>query len=141
MGMNLSVQSTDTAAASDQSWLGSAHGTDIADGITLDAARFLAAFADGKVPSGVVIARDATSLLGVPYNPLYDSDEVTAGAQPNGADIAIGHLLEGVRIDATTPVNVGAARFWHGQVIIGNLPAGSGYDADVQTDLPLIDYV
>lgn len=146
MGMNLSTRKEEFAGSGDLSWLGSAHGTDIADSITLDGARFTTdtqegRWPEGEVPSGVVVARDATTGLVVPYDPTYDSDSATAGAQPNGADTAIGHLLEGVRIDATNPGNVGAALYWHGQVIVANLPTGHGLDQGAAADLAQINYV
>lgn len=146
MGMNLSQTRETITAAGDQSWLGSAHGTDNAESVTLDGARFTTdtqetRWPEGEVPSGVVVARDATSGLVVPYDETYDSDAATAGAQPNGADVAIGHLLEGVRIDATAPGNVAAALFWHGQVVVANLPTGHGLNQAAAAEMSHIHYV
>lgn len=138
--MDLSVRSETYGAPEDQTWLGSAHGTNEADTVTLDADRFRGAFTDGFVPSGVVLARDATTGLAVPYDPTYDADPAVAGAQPNGADVAIGHLLTTKRLTADSS-NIGAALLWHGQVIVDNLPAGHGLDAGAAADLPNIDYV
>lgn len=146
MGMNLGQTRETIGAVGDQSWLGSAHGTDIAESVTLDGARFTTdtqegRWPEGEVPSGVVVARDATSGLVVPYDETYDSDPNTTGAQPNGAENAIGHLLEGVRIDATDPQNPSAALYWHGEVIVANLPTGHGLNASAAAELNQIRYV
>lgn len=65
---NLSVRSETFLPAEDQTWLGSAHGTQEGDTITLDAALFpVGTWADGIVKSGTVLGRvTATGLYG-PY--------------------------------------------------------------------------
>lgn len=144
MGMNLGIKTETFAPAENQSWLGSAHGTQSMDSITLDGDRFLAAFPTGIIPSGVVLAKDATSGLAVPYNPTYDSDTVTAGAQPNGADTAIGHLFTTIDLGGTTAATVGntpASLYWHGEVVESKLPTNHGLDAAAKADLPQIRYV
>lgn len=144
MGMLLGIKTETFTPAENQSWLGSAHGTQEMDSVTLDGDRFLAAFPTGIVPSGVVLARDLTSGLGVPYNPAYDSDTVAAGVQPNGADVAIGHLFTTTDLGGTTAATVGntpASLYWHGEVVESKLPAGHGLDAAAKTKLAQIRYV
>lgn len=53
--------------AEDLSWLGSAHGTEAQETITLDGSAFAAAFPDGVVPSGTVLAKIAATELYAPY--------------------------------------------------------------------------
>jgi hypothetical protein len=108
-------------------------------GVTLDAARILAKWADGNVPSGAVLAIDATSGLGVPYDPAYDSDAVTAGVQPNGADIAVGHLLNDAKVATGERHHV--ALVHAGTVDRRFLPATSGLDAGAEADLTTIAYI
>jgi hypothetical protein len=108
-------------------------------GVTIDPARFLAKWADGNVPSGAVIAEDATSGLAVPYDPAYDSDAVTAGVQPNGADIARGHLLNDLRVATGERHHV--ALVHAGTVKQSLLPATSGLDDGARADLTAIAYV
>lgn len=142
--MRLAQVTETVAAASSHEWLGSSHGTDATDSITLDGDRFLGAFPTGVVPSGVVLARDTVSGLVVPYNPAFDADAVAAGVQSQGADVAIGHLMEDAHLGGTTAAavgNVSAALLWHGQVIVAKLPAGHGLDAGARADLPQIRYV
>lgn len=53
--MDLTVTETDYGA-DDLSWLGSAHGFESADEVTLVSDDFLSVFTDGRVPSGVCLA-------------------------------------------------------------------------------------
>lgn len=108
-------------------------------GISLDADRLLAKWTDGNVPSGAVLAVDATSGLGVPYNPAYDSDPAVAGAQPNGADVAVGHLLNDIKVAAGERHHTAAVHA--GTVRVDMLPATSGLDAGARADLTTIAYV
>lgn len=54
--MDLTVTETDYGA-DDLSWLGSAHGFESADEVTLVSDDFLSVFTDGRVPSGVCLAK------------------------------------------------------------------------------------
>lgn len=65
--MRLDIRTETFASPEDQSWLGSAHGTNEADSITLDGDMFLAAFPTGVVPSGVVLGRVTSNGLYGPY--------------------------------------------------------------------------
>lgn len=108
-------------------------------GVTLDGTRLIAKWADGNVPSGAVIAEDATSNLGVPYDPAYDSDPGTAGVQPNGADVARGHLLDDVKVETGKRYHVAVVH--GGTVRESRLPATSGLDAGAKADLTAIAYI
>lgn len=108
-------------------------------GVTLDAARILAKWADGNVPSGAFLAEDATSGLAVPYDPAYDSDAGTAGVQPNGADTAIGLLLNDVKVAAGERHHVAVVHA--GTVDRRYLPATSGRDAGAEADLSTIAFI
>ena len=71
MGMKLAPVTESFDPAEDHTWLGSRHGTDIADSITLRGADFLSIFTDGIVPSGVVVSKLLTGAdagLYVPYS-------------------------------------------------------------------------
>lgn len=130
--MDLTVTKTDFGAE-DRTWLGSAHGTDATRSITLEPAEFLTRWADGEVPSGVILAEETSTGLYVPYDPAFDSDPVTAGIQPDGHDVAVGILYSHTKVVAGR--KHGAALFEHGRVIEANLPANHGLDADAKADL------
>lgn len=116
---------TESWGNEDLSWLGSAHGLEMSDSVTLDRAAMTAAWVtDGVVPAGAIVRRvNATGR----YAPF------AAGDGPAG--IVIGP----VRVGASgNPVG---AVIRHGQVIIAKLPATSGYGAGVAAALPLVDFV
>ena len=108
------------------SWLASAHGTQATRTVTLDADAFTADERfDDVVPAGVALrwTDEGAGKVG-PY-------------RPEGSDTAIGYLF--------TPRNVGhgdepGAVLTRGAVKVANLPDGSGYEADVEADLPLIEH-
>lgn len=114
--MDLRFQSETFAPAEDQEWLGSAHGTEATETVTLDASAFIGTFTDGIIPSGVVIGRiTGTDLFGP-----------VAGGGTDGAE---GHLFttqdtKGGEVD--TP----AAMLTHGKVKVDNLPADHGLDTN-----------
>lgn len=124
--MNL-AQTTETWGNEDLSWLGSAHGLEMADSVTLDRTAMTAAWlTDGVVPAGAIVRRvNATGR----YVPWADA----AADGPSG--ILIGPVMTGA---AGNPVG---AVIRHGQVIIAKLPATSGYAAGVPAELPLVDFV
>lgn len=134
MSFDLGV-TTEDYASEDQSWLGSAHGTEICFPITLDADKFLATFTDGVVPSGVVLGVITASGLAAPY-----TDAATHGA---GSDTAIGHLYTTANLKGTTAGTAKdqvAAVFWHGRVKESRLPTGHGLTAAAKADLAQIRY-
>lgn len=67
MGVNLTIKRESFGAPEDYSWLGSAHGTNEADPITLNGDAFLATFTDGIVPGGTVVAKNVGTGLYEPY--------------------------------------------------------------------------
>lgn len=85
MGMSLSIKKTTYGAAENQEWLGSAHGTQSPDSITLDAALCVAKFATGLVPSGIPLKRQASGRYApavtaeVPDYHLFTTIDLTAG--------------------------------------------------------------
>lgn len=127
MGSRLATRSTTYVPAEDHSWLGSAHGTQECDSITLDHTQF-ASF-NGLVPSGVVLAKNVAGTKYVPF--------ATAAGDATG--VAVGHLFTTTVMP--TDQDVSAPLYWHGEVIIAKLPTGSGYDSTVKADLPQIRYV
>lgn len=131
MGLNIGVTETPITWNDNQDWLGSQHGTKNADNATLDGVAFRAVFADGVVPSGCPIARLAATGRYIPG---------VAGALAAGTDKP-GHLLHTVQVPAAG--NAVGARFWHGEVVIGNLPPAPApqLDADGRAARRLIEYV
>ena len=120
--MDLAPKRTDYTSDSKE-WLGSAHGVDNADPVTLDAALMLAVFTDGNVPSGVVLGRvTATGRYG-PYN----------NAAVDGREVARGHLFNPMKVE--TGRNVVGAMLRHGHVVEAKLPTNHGLDAAAKTDL------
>lgn len=127
--MNL-AQKTETWGNEDLSWLGSAHGLEMADSITLDRAAMTAGWlTDGYVPAGAVVRRLNATGRYVPW---------AAGDGPAGL------LISPVMTGAAG--NPSGAVIRHGQVIVSKLPATSGYSAGavataMAAALPLVDFV
>ncbi len=136
MGVNLTIKRETFAAPEDYSWLGSAHGTNEADPITLDGDLFLSTFPTGVIPGGTVVGIVTATGLYAPY-----TDAATHGA---GSDVARGHLLTTIDLGGTTAGtvgNVGAALYWHGEVVEAKLKTGHGLTAAAKADLTQIRYV
>lgn len=134
--MRLNIGTEVFSANEDQSWLGSAHGTNEADSITLNGDLFLTLFPTGIVPSGVVLGKITATGLYVPYT--------DAGTNGVGSDVALGHLFTTVDLGGTTAATVdrvAAAIFWHGEVVESKLPTGHGLTAAAKVDLNQIRYV
>lgn len=110
MGIRLSTRSETFVPAENQTWLGSATGTQAAKSITLDGDASIAIFADGIVPSGVALYKLANDR----YAP------VVAGQEAN-AEVLLFTTTEVVAGDKTA-----AAGYWHGRVIAANAPAAEG---------------
>lgn len=134
MGVNLAIRTETFAAVENHTWLGSAHGTDICDSVTLDGDAFLTAFPTGVVPSGVVLGKvTATGLYRIYSNVAAD-----------GTEVARGHLFTTVDLEGITAAvvgNVAAAILWHGEVVEAKLPTGHGLDAAAKVDLPQVRYI
>lgn len=124
MGFDLQRVDTPYANKDQQDWLGSAHGTNEADSITLDAALMLAAYTDGEVPSGVELSQRAGGL----YGPYLAAD--TTAARPAG------FLLHGLKV--RTGSNPVGALLWHGEVIKTRVPGGVTGTAAVHQHIRLV---
>lgn len=99
----------------DQSWLGSAHGTNAAQTITLDASTFTKAthYPEGWLKSGLPLMNLGNGKFGLHTGVATEPEETPALA---------GFLFTTVRVpeDAATPV--GAAILEHGRVKTAKLP-------------------
>lgn len=104
--MDISIKRT-PIGNEDQSWLGSAHGTNAAQTITLDASTFTKAthYPDGYLKSGLPLAKSGAKYV------LWTT----------GADLA-GFLFTSVRVPENTATPVGGAIFEHGRVKTAKLP-------------------
>jgi hypothetical protein len=138
MGMNLAIVTQTFGASEDQSWLGSAHGTNMADPVTLKASSFSTTWPGGVVPSGVVLGKITASGLYAPY----------ASGNVDGSQTPLGHLMVTVdftggltNLPSASWTDQSAALLFHGEVIVAKLPANSGHTGAVTTALPLIKYV
>lgn len=140
--MDLTVY-TETGADDDLTWLGSAHGTQETNSVTLAGALFTGLFADGHIPSGVAIAKiTAAGATQGMYGPYDDTAS-------DGRQTFAGYLYTHVNVNqrqgtAFVTHNVGGALYWHGEVIAANLPLQSGagsIDAAGKADNPLIHHV
>jgi hypothetical protein len=144
--MDLTVR-TESQTAEDQSWLGSRHGTDEADPITLDGALMAAvADADGVLKSGIFIAKVTATGRWGPYDSAAVDGRAGSAASPPGFLFTTKTLRQPLLGDASTVThNVGAALLWHGEVIAAKLPIAAssvgGIDAAGKALTPLIRYV
>lgn len=125
--MDLVVRTTDYTQGN-QKWLGSAHGTNTGDTITLDLNLFTAGthFPNGFIPSGMSLGK--VTATGV-YGPYSD-------AAGDGRTTLVGHLLQDVKVasDNTTGKAIGSI-IRHCQIIEANLPTNHGVDANGKTDV------
>ena len=120
--MDLSVR-TETFGQDDQTWIGAAHGIDLARSVSLDTSAFTEAthYPDGYIPSGTPLGRiTATGLYG-PYTP----------AAADGTDVLAGFLLTPTKPAASG--ETGAALYEHGRVVEANLPIA--IDANGRADV------
>lgn len=123
--MNLAT-SSQSFGVEDQTWLASAHATDTAEPVTLNASLFTLGthYPNGFLKSGIVLGKvTATGLYG-PYN----------DALSNGQEVAVGILFTSVplpsTVDSTTKPQ--GAMLRHAIVIESKLV---GIDAAGKTDL------
>lgn len=122
--MDLTMKS-ETFGQDNQSWLGSAHGTDMARTITLDTSAFTAGthYPTGHFPSGLPLGKiTATGKYG-PYN----------NALADGTETLAGFLLTAVKAPAVNTIDPQGALHIHGVVVETNLPIA--IDANGRTDL------
>lgn len=120
--MDLVTRTTDYTQGN-QKWLGSAHGTNTADTVTLDLSLFTAGthFPNGYIPSGMSLGK--VTATGV-YGPYSD-------AAGDGRTTLVGHLYQDVKVasDNVSGKAIGAI-LRHCQVIEANLPTNHGVDAN-----------
>lgn len=128
--MDLTPQTT-TYQIDDNSWLGSAHGTDAGKPITLDLSTFDASqHVNGFIPSGVALAPITATGF---YGP-YDDTAV------DGRAVLAGHLYGGVKVNSGS-TKAGGTILVHCFVKENKLPfqsgqTGRGYvDANGKTDV------
>lgn len=109
---------TTTHATGDPSWLGSAHGLDAPQTITLDLSTFTEGthYPDGYLLSGTCLGKITSSGLYGPYDP--DGSD--------GRETAAGFLLGD--LDVSGGNDVGGALLVHGIVRESRLPFASGTD-------------
>lgn len=113
MGMSLSMKTVTYSPPENQEWLGSKHGTQNADSITLDAALCVAKFPTGLVPSGIPLKRQGSGKYApavtaeVPDYHLFTTVDLTAGgtiAVASAADMPAAGLFTAEIIAAKVPV-------------------------------------
>lgn len=126
MGYDLKREETVFANNDQHDWLGSSHGVDAADSITLDATALLTAFPSGEVPAGIELSRVTATGRYVP------------GWSGTGRDKP-GFLLHALKVVAgSNPIG---ALFWHGEVVAAKVPYGVGGSAPSAANHPLIRFV
>ena len=111
--MDLSLR-TETFGQDDQSWLGSAHGTDNAVPVTLDKSLFTSGthFPDGYFKSGIALGKvTATGKYG-PYD----------DAASDGRQVAVGLLFTSVPVRTSADIDPVGAMLLHCFVRTANLP-------------------
>jgi hypothetical protein len=119
---------TTTYLSEDMTWLGSAHGTNTADTITLDLSLFTAGthFPNGFIPAGMTLAKVTASGAYGPYN----------NALSNGQEVMKGHLYKPVNVPTDNVAGKAmGALYWHGEVVEAKLPTNSGIDSAGKVDL------
>ena len=135
MGSNLAVKTQAFNPGENQEWLGSRHGTQEMDPVTLDGAALIAIFPTGIVPSGVVLAKSSVTGKYTRY----------ANAGANGLGTPLGHLFTTVDLTDGGLVPAGADHtgsiLWHGEIVEAKLPTGHGLDAGAKTAMPMFRYV
>jgi hypothetical protein len=122
--MDLSLR-TEAFGVDDQSWLGSEHGTQATESITLDTSTFTPAthYPNGYVRSGIPLGQITA---GGKYGP-YDN------AATDGRQTLVGFLFAAVKAPADNTVDVAGAMLVHGKVRASRLPVA--VDAAGQADV------
>lgn len=111
--MELSLK-TETFGSDDQSWLGSAHGTDATETITLDTSTFTSGthYPDGYFKSGVPLGLITASGK---YGPYDD-------AAVDGRQTLVGFLFSAVQAPAVDTLDPSGAMLTHGKIRESRLP-------------------
>lgn len=109
------AQTTESFGSDDQSWLGSAHGTDSTETISLDTSTFTPAthYPDGYFKSGIPLG-EITATPGK-YGP-YDN------AATDGRQTLVGFLFAAVKAPSVNTIDPSAAMLTHGKVRASRLP-------------------
>lgn len=111
--MDLNMR-TESFGQDDQSWLGSAHGTDAARSITLDVSTFTAGthYPDGFLKSGLPLGKITAS----------DKYGLYADGASDGREVLAGFLFTGIKAPASTATPVSGALLLHCFVVEAKLP-------------------
>lgn len=120
----------------DQSWLGSAYGTDHAQTVTLVSAAFTPGSTyspNGYLPAGIPLGKYTSGGNAGKYGPY------TAGATDGTQNLA-GFLFTATALPRDGVSNVQGALLDHGRVIVAKLPV-STVDATAQATNPRFIYV
>jgi hypothetical protein len=112
------AQTVESFGQDDQSWLGSAHGTDATRSITLDVSKFTAGthYPNGYLLSGIALG--VVTATGK-YGPYDD-------AASDGRQTLVGFLFTAQKAPAVTSTPVVAPMLDHGKVKSAKLPIQSG---------------
>lgn len=124
---------TEEFTSEDRRWMATRHGVDDTEGVTLDGDLFPTGdYPEGRVPSGLILARvSATGLYG-PYDPAQDP------AMGDGRHVPTGHLFTSLRVAAGRRAS--GAQLRRGSVIAINVPAQTPVTTAVRDGLHRIDY-
>lgn len=116
---------TETYGVDDQSWLGSEHGTQATESVTLDTSTFTQAthYPDGYFKSGLPLGKITASGKYGLYN----------GAATDGTETLVGFLFAAVGAPTDNTVDVAGAMLTHGKVRSSRLPVA--VDAAGQADV------
>ncbi|GGQ81258.1 head decoration protein [Streptomyces flaveolus] len=111
--MDLSL-TTQTFGVDDQSWLGSEHGTQATEPVTLDTSTFTAGthYPNGYFRSGIPLGQITAGGKFGPYD----------GAATDGRETLVGFLYAAVQAPASNTVDVAGAMLVHGKVRASRLP-------------------
>lgn len=122
--MDLSLK-TQMFGVDDQSWLGSQHGTDATEPVTLDTSTFTPAthYPDGYFKSGIPLGQITASGKYGPYDAEAD----------DGRETLVGFLFAAVKAPSVDTVDVAAAMLTHGKVRESRLPVS--VDSDGKADV------
>ena len=118
--MDLTLR-TESFANDDQSWLGSAHGTDMGRSIALDTSTFPAGthYPNGFLLSGLPLGLIANTTNGGTVGKYGPYDPVAT----DGRDTVVGFLLTATRVNpADTAMDPSGALFIHGVIVAAKLP-------------------
>jgi len=122
MALHLQPRTVTFSPPEDHTWLASAHGTQEADPVTLLTSAFTGLFPTGFIPSGIPIGKVTATGF---YRPA-----LSAGV--DGSQVVAGHLFTSVDLTAggsqavAAQVQVPAALYWHGEVILAKIPVMAG---------------